>query len=384
MHRTPETSLTVTSFLGLADLTSLFLVYLRLCSPTAIGVFGYLMQADLSQPVTHAQLAADLGLSHDQLRAALTSLEEINLVDALYSSPKKSYRYVLRQPLSITDALSHPVLGRAYLQAAGQDAYEALLTRAHADLNDADFQRVTKSFDVGRLQLFDAQHEALFESQPTPITNLTFNLSEFSRRCSELILPLALRTSDVMNGIAELGSVYGVSPMAMVRHVGKVVRPFATSVDLIALEQSLLKESPKVEHVDDPYRLEPILFLKHLQNGVEPTDTEKRLISGLVMRMRLNPEVVNVLIEHALASSNDKSLKKAYVETIAASWVRLNITTKDQALAHIQNPKPVTRSKKRVEPIPEYTPEVTANLSETELEALKARLRKLGDKHGKD
>jgi len=102
------------------------------------------------------------------------------------------------------------------------------------------------------------------------------------------------------------------------------------------------------------------------------------------MRMRLNPEVVNVLIEHALTSSNDKSLKKAYVETIAASWVRLNITTKDQALAHIQNSKPVTRSKKRVEPIPEYTPEVTANLSETELEALKARLRKLGDKHGKD
>lgn len=384
MHRTPETSLTVTPFLGLADLTSLFLVYLRLCSPTAIGVFGYLMQANLSQPVTHAQLAAELGLSHDQLSAVLTSLEEINLVDALYSNPKKTYRYVLRQPLSVTDALSHPVLGRAYLQAAGQDAYEALLTRAHADLNDADFQRVTKSFDVGRLQRFDAQHEALFENQPIPITNLTFNLSEFSRRCSELILPLALRTSDVMNGIAELGSVYGVSPMAMVRHVGKVLRPSATSVDLIALEQSLLKESPKVQQVDDPYRLEPILFLKHLQKGVEPTDTEKRLISGLVMRMRLNPEVVNVLIEHALTSSNDKSLKKAYVETIAASWVRLNITTKDQALAHIQNPKPVTRSKKRVEPIPEYTPEATSNLSEAELEALKARLRKLGDKHGKD
>jgi replication initiation and membrane attachment protein len=384
MHRTPETSLTVTPFLGLADLTSLFLVYLRLCSPTAIGVFGYLMHAHISQPVTHAQLAAELGLTHEALRAALTSLEEVNLVDALYSHPKKTYRYVLRQPLTVSDALSHPVLGRAFLQSAGQSAYEALLTRAHADLNEADFERVTKAFDVGRLNGFDAQHEALFDLHPTPVSGLTFNLSEFSRRCSELILPLALRTPDVMTGIAELGSVYGISPMAMVRHVGKVVLPNAKSVDLTALEQSLLKESPKGERVDDPYRLEPVLFLKQLQNGVEPTDTEKRLISGLVLRMRLNPEVVNVLIEHALASSSDKSLKKAYVETIAASWVRLNITTKDQALAHIQTPKPATRSKKRVEPIPDYTPETSANLSETELEALKARLRKLGDKHGKD
>lgn len=383
MHRTPETSFTVTPFIGLADLTSLFVVYQRLCGPVAIGLYGYLMQAELTGSSTHAQLAAELGLTHDQLKAALVSLEEVNLVDALYSSPKKTYRYVLRQPLSVSDALLHPVFGRAYLQVAGEGAYAALLGKVSSNLADEDYQRVTKSFDVGRLKRFDATQEAVFETQAEPVDGLRFNLSEFSRRCSELVLPLALRTPQAMAGIAELGSVYGVSPVAMVRHVGKLITAKTTVLDLDALERSLLKETPTLAIPEDPYRLEPILFLKHLQNGMEPTDTEKRLISSLVVRQRLNPEVVNVLIEHALATSSDKSLKKSYVETIAASWSRLNITTKEQALNHIQSPKTTAKPKGKVEPVPQY-PSDSTTLSDPELEALKARLRHLGDKHGKD
>jgi replication initiation and membrane attachment protein len=131
----------------------------------------------------------------------------------------------------------------------------------------------------------------------------------------------------------------------------------------------------------DPYLSEPIQFLRWLQEGKEPTDTEKRLISSLVRDQRLNPEVVNVLIKHALDSSN-QSLKKSYVETIAASWSRLKISTKDQALAHIQglSSKP---TKGRKEAIPDYK-NTNEPMSENELADLKARLRKMGDKHGKD
>jgi replication initiation and membrane attachment protein DnaB len=198
------------------------------------------------------------------------------------------------------------------------------------------------------------------------------------------VLPQTLRTSANLTAIAELGSVYGISPLAMVRHVGKVVNPGSTELDLKALEKALLKESPNVNPVDDPYTLEPILFLKHLQKGMEPTDTEKRLISSLVLRQRLNPEVVNVLIEHALASSSDKSLKKSYVETIAASWSRLGIATKQQALDHITTAKQPTKSKARIEPIPQYSDETQKSLSQEEMDALIKRFRKSGDPHGKD
>lgn len=383
MNRTPDTPFTVTPFVGLADLTSLFLVYQRLCGPVAIGVYGYLMQAELTESTTHAQLANDLGLTQEQLVAALISLEEVNLVDALYSSPKKRYRYVLRQPLSVSDALMHPVYGRAYLQSVGEHAYATLLGKVSVVTED-DYQRVTRSFDVGRLRHYDARQEAVFESQAEPISGLRFNLSEFNRRCSELVLPQTLRTSANLTAIAELGSVYGISPLAMVRHVGKVVNPGSTELDLKALEKALLKESPNVNPVDDPYTLEPILFLKHLQKGMEPTDTEKRLISSLVLRQRLNPEVVNVLIEHALASSSDKSLKKSYVETIAASWSRLGIATKQQALDHITTAKQPTKSKARIEPIPQYSDETQKSLSQEEMDALIKRFRKSGDPHGKD
>jgi replication initiation and membrane attachment protein len=383
MHRTPDTPFTVTPIVGLADLTSLFLVYQRLCGPVALGVYGYLMQAELTESATHAQLANDLGLTHDQLVVALISLEEVNLVDALYSSAKKRYRYVLRQPLSVSDALMHPVYGRAFLQSVGEKAYATLLGKVSV-ASEEDYQRVTRSFDVGRLRHYDASQEAVFESQAEPVSGLRFNLSEFNRRCSELVLPQALRTSANLTAIAELGSVYGIGPQAMVRHVGKVVNPGSTELDLMALEKALLKESPNVTNVDDPYTLEPILFLKHLQKGMEPTDTEKRLISSLVIRQRLNPEVVNVLIEHALASSSDKSLKKAYVETIAASWSRLGIATKQQALDHITTAKPSTKKKARIEPIPNYNEEQQKSLSQDEMDALIKRFRKSGDPHGKD
>lgn len=384
MHRTPDTPFTVTPYVGLADLTSLFLVYQRLCGPVAIGLYGYLMQAELTGSTTHTQLAIDLGLTHEQLTAALVSLEEVNLVDALYSSPKKRYRYVLRQPLSVSDALMHPVYGRAYLQAAGESAYATLLGKVSTLPADDDYQRVTRSFDVGRLRHYDATQEAVFETQGEPISGLRFNTSEFNRRCSELVLPLTLRTPSTLAAITELGSVYGVSPMAMVRHVGKIVRPASTELDIKALEQSLLKESPQVSAVEDLYTLEPILFLKHLQKGLEPTDTEKRLISSLVLRQRLNPAVVNVLIEHALASSSDKSLKKSYVETIAASWSRLGIATKQQALDHIKTAGKPSKSKARIEPIPEYNDESKKQLSQEEMDDLIKRFRKSGDPHGKD
>lgn len=384
MHRTPDTPFTVTPFIGLADLASLFLVYQRLCGPVAIGVYGYLMQAELTESATHAQLASDLGLTHEQLSMALVSLEEFSLVDALYSAPKKRYRYVLRQPLSVSDALMHPVYGRAFLQSVGEKAYATLLGKVSLSTTDDDYQRVTRTFDVGRLRHYDASQEAVFESQAEPISGLRFNLSEFNRRCSELVLPQALRTSANLTAIAELGSVYGISPLAMVRHVGKVVNPGSTELDLKALEKALLKESPNVNNVDDPYTLEPILFLKHLQKGMEPTDTEKRLISSLVLRQRLNPEVVNVLIEHALASSSDKSLKKSYVETIAASWSRLGIVTKQQALDHINAAKQPSKSKARIEPIPQYSDEQQKSLSQDEMDALIKRFRKSGDPHGKD
>jgi len=132
---------------------------------------------------------------------------------------------------------------------------------------------------------------------------------------------------------------------------------------------------------EDPYDAEPIQFLRHLSDGKEPTDTEKHLIASLVRDLRLNPSVVNVLIKHALDSSN-QSLKKSYVETIAASWSRLKITTKQQALEHIAGltKKP---EKGRKEAVPDYKTDKSP-MSDSEVEALKARLKKMGGAHGKD
>jgi len=181
--------------------------------------------------------------------------------------------------------------------------------------------------------------------------------------------------------VEELGSVYGITVSKMIQFLGECINISTMILDTEKLENLMRKVKEPVEMPSDPYLSEPIQFLRWIQEGKEPTDTEKRLITSLVRDQRLNPEVVNVLIKHALDSSN-QSLKKSYVETIAASWSRLKITTKDQALAHIQGLSKKTE-KGRKEPIPEYKNN-TDPMSESELNDLKARLKKMGDKHGKD
>ena len=52
----------------------------------------------------------------------------------------------------------------------------------------------------------------------------------------------------------------------------------------------------------------------------------------------MKPEVVNVLIEYVLETTNQRFTRN-YVEKVAGVWVRLGIDTKEKALAQIEEEK---------------------------------------------
>jgi replication initiation and membrane attachment protein len=382
MERNKNALIQIESFSNTLDTSSLFLVYQRLCSSSAIGLYGLLVHLSVPENFTHAKLAALLGIDEVQLKKDFEALEQVSLIESYHHPIEDKYLYVVKMPLKITEALNHPVLGRAYLQSVGEVHYDTVKKRFNTlkPLKDG-FESISKPFEAQRLRTFDPKIETHFEASETPLNGLRFNLLGFKQRCSELVFPQALRSAENLNLIEELGSVYGITVTKMIQLLGDCVNISAMTFDGEKLERLMSKVKEPTSMPEDPYLAEPVQFLRYLQDGKEPTDTEKRLLASLVRDQRLNPEVVNVLVKHALESSN-QSLKKNYVETIAASWSRLKITTKDQALEHIQGQvkKP---SKGRKEPIPEYKTD-NEPMSESEVDALKARLKKLGVPHGKD
>ncbi len=382
MERNKNAVIQIESFSNALDPASLFTVYQKLCGSSAIGLYGLMVYFNVPEAFTHAQLSNLLDISTQQISADFNALEQVGLIESYHHPIQDTYLYVLKEPLKIIEAMNHPVLGRAYLQAVGQNQFNALKKRFNPSKSIKEgFEHISSPFESNRLKDFDPKSEITFEPQLIELSGLRFNILDFKQRCSELIFPQSLRTPGNLKLIEELGSVYGVSVSKMIQSCGDCINISTLAFDQKKLELLLRKVKEPSPMPEDPYMSEPVQFLRWLQEGKEPTDTEKRLLSALIREQRLNPEVVNVLIQHALESSN-QSLKKNYVETIAASWSRLKITTKDQALAHIAGLGKKT-TKARKEAIPEYKTS-SEPMSDIELAGLKARLKKLGEKHGKD
>ena len=100
----------------------------------------------------------------------------------------------------------------------------------------------------------------------------------------------------------------------------------------------------------------PLEFLRAKYKGVKPIDKDIKILESLVMDLKLNPAVVNVLIDYALKTNNNK-LVKNYVESIAAQWKRSGIETASEAMniAEKEHKKRFKDSKKtKVEVVPQW------------------------------
>ena len=75
----------------------------------------------------------------------------------------------------------------------------------------------------------------------------------------------------------------------------------------------------------------PYDLLKSKNNGAEPTSRDLKLAEDLVCVYKLQPGVVNVLIDYILKTNNNK-LTRGLAETIAGQWQRQKIETVDEAM----------------------------------------------------
>lgn len=381
--------------LSIHDMESLWNPYLALSCAQTIGLYC-LLQAESSHGSTvdsHSHLCLLMDSRIEKVDETLRNLERLGLIETYVRSVEEhqDFIYTLKAPLPLHNVLVHEVLGRALYRKIGNEAFEQLKKRyAHALYDKDGFSLVTAKFNPSDLAKWDQNDETDYQNQRTvevKLMNLSFDGRKFLRLCSEIVFPMEMRTKDTLEKIEELGSVFGISEEDMIRLVGHSINYKLKKLDLEALRQKITREPRHTDSLpENPYLWPPILFLKNIQNGIEPVDADKRLINKLVSELRLNPEVVNVLIENVLLT-NDQRLSKAYVEKVAATWARMGIKTIEEAKNAIESIKVSFSSKgtkKRNDVMPAYKEE-TQGISEQERLDLFASLQTLGgDKHGKD
>ena len=93
-----------------------------------------------------------------------------------------------------------------------------------------------------------------------------------------------------------------------------------------------INDSKKAKMIYIFESVDPYHFLKSKYNGANPTSRDLNLIESLMNDLKLEPAVVNVLIDYVLRV-NDKKLSKNFVETIAGQWKRRGIQTASDAMS---------------------------------------------------
>ena len=106
--------------------------------------------------------------------------------------------------------------------------------------------------------------------------------------------------------------------------------------------------------------ISPYDILRKKNNGDEPLKRDLKLVEDLMVDLKLNAGVVNVLIDYTLKVNNNK-LNRNFIETIAGQWKRLNIETVEEAMnlaekEHKKYNKNIvkTSSNVKVEKLPEW------------------------------
>lgn len=372
-----------------AHFQALRMLYLPLIGHEALSLYEtlYALSKQPQRIKNHLLICKLCGFSAEVLAQKRMLLEQYLLVKAYYDGAKNSYLYELLYPKCGCEFLSHEVFGRLYMERMGKQAFEFMKKSfAHHLEEKADYQNITSHMS-DMLQNWSEEQELQFSSNKPKIPKKAyfFRFERFLNNLSPMVLPLSERTKDNLDFIAEKADLYGIDEIEMQKLVGKSINLKTNCLDRKKLVRAMQK-SKEIKDVktNDPYNMPSMLFLQQKQNGIAVSKSDQALIDMLNEKYRMNPQVINVLLEYVL-ERNHQSLARKYVEKIAAAWVRLGIDTKEKALAESRKEDTVKNYVgKQTNKLPQWFYEQEAKPKEETVsdEEVMEQLRKLREQHG--
>ena len=358
---------------------------------------------------THNDLVISMQLKLDDIKEAKDKLEAIGLIKTyLKKGEVNNYIYELYGPLSAYDFLNDPILNTALYNNLNKKEYKRIIdlfSMPKIDLKG--YQDISCSFnDVYNFVSMNKNENSNIKK--VSHLDLAFepniNFNEVLSLIPEELLNIRSISKDTKELIYELSFIYNLDNEQITEIIKNSLVDRKIDIELLkencrsfyrfenkgnipklvyqnqplALRQSQPNNSKKARLINQFENMTPYEFLSSKQDS-KPTDKDMRIVEYLIAEQKLNPGVVNVLLDYVLKINNNKLVWK-FVEQIAVQWKRSNIETVSDAVDFAQkeylNNKKKTKGKQKVEVVPSWIDQDIESdlLSDDELKELEKEL----------
>ncbi|WP_042354829.1 replication initiation and membrane attachment family protein [Bacillus rubiinfantis] len=344
---------------------------------------------------THHLLMNILGLNLKQIYEARLKLEGIGLLKTYVNTQdeERSFIYELLPPLNPDQFFSDGLLNIYLYQKIGKTHF-ARLKRFFSDKKMATeaYQEVTKPFhDVfasaspksieyvqGLSNEMEPGEEHRYigrtEANPLQMAHTTFDFDLLMAGLSESLVPKKALTAKVKNAISNLAFLYNIDVIEMknfilgainehdeinIDDLRKGARDWYQFVHYDQLPSLINRTQPAVYQVQltEPQTAEeklirsyettpPLEVFKQMSGGVEPSEANLKVLEEVMIKYKLPPGVVNVLIDVVMRKS-DMQFSRALVDSIASHWARKQVKTVKEAMELAKKVESKTSSQER-------------------------------------
>lgn len=314
----------------------LHLLYAPLIQQDACMLYELFLSLD-TENLSVEKILEFYGWHKNRFEAAKKTLEQFHLMRTYFDGVHQKYILEVLPPLSSQEFLNHDTFSRLLLNQCGSSHFDWLQRHFNDNLDLEGYVDMSEEMDLSILENWTEEKESMFLNLKPQESSLDtkFDFKTFLKG-TERFFPMRYRTKENLNRIASLATLYGVSAQNMRKYVQRAFNPNTKVFDFNKLKQMVYATKSIENTVADPYELAPIAFLKYKQKGAPVAKSDTYLIENIIEKYHFTNEVTNVLIEYCLNQNNQK-LTKNYVEKVAASWIRLNVDTKEKALQATRN-----------------------------------------------
>lgn len=356
------------TILNESDRKQLIMLYQPIVGSEAISLYftlwAYLDTDNLmSLEWTHHHLMANMRMKLADISLARSKLEAIGLLRTYQKTNHVNHLvYVLYSPLSTYDFFKNPILN----------------TTLYNNIGDAEYQKIVTcfkipTFDLKAYEEISTKFTDLFES--VPVTSMDSLINDVRSRHQNNIevqktdveALLSLIPDDLLNKnitketkdlINKLAYIYNLNDDDLNDIIRNAIDDHK-NLDKNALRTNAINyyqfehggKLPSIVYRNQPdylrsptgdssprakmiYQFEttsPYDFLLSKNKGSSLSKVEKDILAMLAIDLKLNPGVINVLLDYVLKINNGR-LTKNFIEAIGNDWHRADIKTVKEAM----------------------------------------------------
>ena len=330
-----------------------------------LSLWAFLDKNELfSLELNHHQLMTMTQFSLDDIIASREKLEGIGLIKTYYKKDNiNNYVYELYSPLTPYEFFNNPILSITLLSNIGKQWYDNLISIYKIpSYNISEYENISLSFNEVYSKSVSDSEKIIDDMIGTNRLKIkldnTSNINEILSLIPEDILPVRKITKEVKDNILKFKYIYNFTNeqmqeviinsidetkkinMGLLKNNCENFYKFENGGKLPTLiyknqpeylRKNITDTSLKSRLIYQFENISPYEYLTNKNGGIKPLSSDLKIVSYLLVDLKMMPGVVNVLLDYVLKINNNK-LNKNFIESIASQWIKNNIKTVDEAM----------------------------------------------------